>query len=108
MLVCVPVTSDGQVDPRWGRAGRVAVADVRDGTIASWHEFEVGWGELHETGTEGSHHARVARFLMEQHVEVVMANHMGEGMLNMLQKMGLQVRLGALGDARRAVTAPPA
>ena len=33
MRVCVPITDDGQVDPRWGRADRVAVADVADGEI---------------------------------------------------------------------------
>ena len=48
MRVCVPVTADGQVDPRWGRAGRVAVADVADdGQIRDWQEFVVGWGALH-------------------------------------------------------------
>jgi hypothetical protein len=26
MRVCVRITADGQVDPRWGRADRVAVA----------------------------------------------------------------------------------
>jgi hypothetical protein len=39
MMVCVPVTADGQVDPHWGRAGRVAVADVADGQIRDWQEF---------------------------------------------------------------------
>ena len=106
MLVCVPVTDDGRIDPRWGRAARVAVVDVRDGSIAGWQEFDVGWGEAHDAGAEGSHHARVARFLLDQHVEVVVANHMGDDMRHMLQKMGVEVRLGAAGDARAAVTAP--
>jgi len=63
MRVCVPITAEGQVDPRWGRADRVAVASVVDGEIADWQEFTVGWGTLHDEGTEGAHHARVARFL---------------------------------------------
>jgi hypothetical protein len=53
MKVCVPITADGQVDPRWGRAGRVAVAEVADGEISDWQEFAVGWGALHDQGTEG-------------------------------------------------------
>jgi hypothetical protein len=33
------------------------------GEIRGWQEFPVGWGTLHDQGTEGAHHARVARFL---------------------------------------------
>ncbi len=104
MKVCVPVMIDGRIDPRWGRAGRVAVADIRDGRVESWEEHEVRWDQLHDEGTEGSHHARVARFLMDHHVEVVVANHMGAGMQQMLQRIGVTLRLGAAGDARTAVT----
>ncbi len=105
MIVCVPVAGDGQVDPRWGRANRVALADVQHGAVVDWQEHEVAWGHLHDVGSEGSHHARVARFLREHHVETVMAHHMGQGMQHMLQKMGLDVRLGAAGDARSAAIA---
>ena len=34
MVVCVPVMSGGQIDPRWGRAARVAILDVEDGAVA--------------------------------------------------------------------------
>ena len=39
MRVCVPITADGQVDPRWGRADRVALAEVarRDPRLAGVH-----------------------------------------------------------------------
>jgi predicted Fe-Mo cluster-binding NifX family protein len=103
MILCVPVTSDGQVDPRWGRADRVAVADVVDGEIAAWQEIEVSWSRLHDEGTPGSHHARVVRFLREQQVEIVVANHIGDGMVRMLDTMSLPVHLGAAGAARAAV-----
>jgi len=105
MIVCVPVTSDGQVDPRWGKADWVAVADVVDGEIVSWQEIEVSWSRLHDEGTPGSHHARVVRFLREHKIEAVVANHMGEGMVRMLATMSLPVHLGAAGDARAAVLA---
>ena len=105
MIVCVPVTDDGMVDPRWGRAPTVAVADVKGGAIASWREFEVRWDEQHDLGTEGGHHARVARFLREHRVEVVIANHMGPPMAQTLERVGILVRLEARGDARRAVLA---
>ena len=103
MIVCVPVTSEGDIDPRWGRAARVAVVEVRDGELVRWEEVEVGWDQLHDVGTEGGHHARVARFLKDQRIEVVVAHHMGEPMVQMLDRMGLEVQLGASGDAGRAV-----
>jgi predicted Fe-Mo cluster-binding NifX family protein len=105
MIVCVPVTPDGAVDPRWGRAARVAIADVRDGAIAHWDEQPVGWDALHDEGTEGGHHARVARFLKSQGTQVVVAHHMGEPMEIMLGAMGVRVVFGASGDARAAVLA---
>ncbi len=103
MVVCVPVTVEGLIDPRWGRADRVAIADATANGIADWREFDVGWGTLHDVGTEGSHHARVARFLRDQHVDAIVANHMGLGMTRMLEQMGLKTYLGASGDARAAV-----
>ena len=104
-IVCVPVRPDDQVDPRWGKAGSVAIARLDGGAIAGWEVFPVGWGALHDEGTEGGHHARIARFLMGHHVEVVVANHMGPPMQRMLEQMGLTVQLGAVGDARQAVLA---
>ncbi|HYM84493.1 MAG TPA: NifB/NifX family molybdenum-iron cluster-binding protein, partial [Candidatus Dormibacteraeota bacterium] len=105
MIVCVPVNVDGTVDPRWGRAARVAVAQVDGGSIEAWQEVDVRWDEAHEQSTEGGHHARIARFLLERHVEAIVAGHMGEGMLLMLQGLGIRLELGAAGDARRAVEA---
>ena len=97
MIVCAPVTSEGMIDPRWGRADWMAVADVVDGEVVSWREVEVSWSRLHDEGTPGSHHARVVRFLREQHVEAVVANHIGDGMLRMMDTMDLA---GAPGRSR--------
>lgn len=105
MVVCVPVTVDGLIDPRWGRADRVAIAEVTGSEISNWQEFDVAWGTPHDVGTEGSHHARVARFLQDHVVEAVVANHMGPGMMHMLERMGLEVRLGAMGGARESAMA---
>jgi predicted Fe-Mo cluster-binding NifX family protein len=103
MVVCVPVTLDGQVGRSWGRADRVAVAEIAGSEVVRWQEIDVRWDVLHEEGTEGSHHARVARFLIDQKVDQVVSGHMGPGMQQMLAKMGLTVRVGASGDARSAV-----
>jgi len=103
MIVCVPVTPDGDVDPRWGRAARVAIATVDAGRITAWDEHAVAWDVLHDVGTEGGHHARVAAFLKDHGVEVVVAGHMGPPMAQMLAKMRILARTGAQGDARAAV-----
>ena len=105
MIVCVPVTGDGQVDPRWGRADRIAVAEVDDGEIRRWDEVEVSWSRLHDEGTSAQHHARVARFLRQNHIEGVVAHHVGDGMVRMMNVMKLPLFLDATGDARAAVLA---
>jgi len=91
------------VDPRWGRADTVAVADLVDGELITWREVDVSWSRLHDVGTSGAHHARVVRFLREEKVEAVVAGQIGDGMLRMLDTMGVPVHLGATGDARDAV-----
>ena len=103
MIICAPVTTDGMIDPRWGRADWIAIADVENGKVLSWNKVEVSWSRLHDEGTEGSHHARVVKFLRDQKVEAVVAHHMGDGMTRMLKTMGLPVYLGASGDARSAI-----
>jgi predicted Fe-Mo cluster-binding NifX family protein len=99
-VVAIPVTPDGLVGPSWGRAPLVAVATVSDGAVTSWAEHDVRWDVLHDEGTEGGHHARVARFLIDNEVQVVAADHMGPPMVRMLGSMGIGVVLGAGGDAR--------
>jgi predicted Fe-Mo cluster-binding NifX family protein len=105
MIVCVPVTPDGQVGGGWGRAARVAVATLDHGSIVAWTEHDVRWDALHDVATDGGHHARVATFLKDNGVEVVVAGHMGPPMQQMLMKMRIVARLGAEGDAREAVLA---
>jgi predicted Fe-Mo cluster-binding NifX family protein len=103
MIVCTTLDPDGSVGGGPGRAPLVAVADVAGGQIASWQEVTVGWDRLHDEGSEGAHHARIARFLREQQVEVFVAQHAGAGMQRMLATMGVRAVLGAHGDAREAV-----
>ncbi|MEO8208378.1 MAG: NifB/NifX family molybdenum-iron cluster-binding protein [Chloroflexota bacterium] len=105
MILCAPVTITNEIDPRWGRASRVAIVEVHDGDVVGWQAFDVAWDTLHDTGSEGGHHARVARFLQEHGVQVVVADHMGDPMAQMLTQMGIESRLGAGGDARQAILA---
>ena len=102
MIVCVPVLPDGAVDPRWGRADRLAVAEVLGGRVESWEEFQVDWSIRHDQGSSARHHARVARFLREHGVEAVVAHHVGDGMVRQLEIMKVRLILGAEGDARVA------
>src|SRR5450756_3260229 len=100
MILCAPVTSEGMIDPRWGRADWVALAEVVDGEIVSWQVVEVSWSRLHDEGAPGSHHARVVTFLREHDVEAVVVDHMGDGMVRMLDPMSLPVHMGPAGAAR--------
>jgi predicted Fe-Mo cluster-binding NifX family protein len=47
----------------------------------------------------------VARFLLDHHVEAVVAHHVGDGMVRQLGIMKVALHLGAEGDARSAVLA---
>lgn len=102
-IACIPVGPDGQVAHGWGRAAVVAVARIDDGVVSDWRTENVGWDVLHDEGPEGSHHARIVRFLQGNAVTLVVAGHMGEPMQNTLAKLGIRVVLGAHGDARDAV-----
>lgn len=108
MIVCAPVnlSSENQstIDPRWGRAHWVALAEVVAGNIQSWREIEVSWDLLHDEGTDGSHHARIAKFLKANVVELVVVDHMGDGMVRMLGTMNIPVSYNASGDARAAIS----
>jgi predicted Fe-Mo cluster-binding NifX family protein len=103
MVVAVAVTPEGTVGGGWGRASRVALASVEDGAISAWQEVEVGWDRLHDEGGEGTHHARIARFLIDHHVQRVICGHMGPGMQRMLARMGIDAVVGESGPARQAV-----
>ncbi|MDA8298075.1 MAG: hypothetical protein M0004_16135 [Actinomycetota bacterium] len=105
MIACVAIRPDGSIDTRWGRAERVAIADISDGAIRDWEELSVDWGALRDQGSNRRHHARIARFLRERNVQIIVAEHMGDGMLGMLETMGIAVRLDATGEARAAATA---
>lgn len=104
-IVCVPVTAEADIDHRWGRAARVAVARVDDGRVQSWEESDVHWDREHDEQGEGKHHAKIARFLLDHSVGAVVVDHMGEPMHQMLGRMGVDIYLGASGPAREAVEA---
>ena len=102
MIVAVPVTPEGLVDPRWGKADQVAVATVRDGAIQQCVVHQTDWQRSHDEGHHGTHHARVVRFLRDNDVEAVVIDHAGAPMLNTMQKMGLKIVLDVAGPAREA------
>lgn len=108
MKVCITLTPDGHAGGGFGRAPRVAVATVEDGAVTAWDEHAVGWDALHDEGTEGGHHARIARFLIDNGVGAVAAGHIGPPMVNQLGKMGIAVTMGVEGDARAVAVAAAA
>ncbi len=85
-----------------GKAHTMAVATITDNTIVSWDEYEVGWDALHGQGPEGTHHARIVRFMREHNIDVVITGHMGAPMLNTITKLGVKPVIDIIGDARQA------
>ena len=108
MIVLVNVTPAGQVGGGWGKAPRIAVAEVTDGAVTRWTEHDVAWDRLHDEGGEGSHHARIVRFVREHGAEVIVTGHMGPPMQHTLGKLGTRLVLGATGDAKAAALAAAA
>ncbi|MEI6649552.1 MAG: NifB/NifX family molybdenum-iron cluster-binding protein [Actinomycetes bacterium] len=104
-VACATLLPDGSIGGGWGKANTVAIAEIVEGKVAAWRVEEVGWRALHDTGTEGSHHARIVRFLNDNKVTVVATGHMGDGMQNTLGKMGVKVHLDVSGEAKSALEA---
>ncbi|MCI1675856.1 MAG: hypothetical protein LKK54_04660 [Ancrocorticia sp.] len=102
MKIAIPVTPDGQIDPRFGKAHDVAVTEVNeDGSeILSWDVHQVNWDELHDSSPHGTHHGRIVRFLIDNGIEAVIINHAGGPMMNTLSKMGMIIVTEAEGDAQ--------
>ncbi len=105
MIVATPVDAHGETAGAWGRAAHVAVADVGAQGIDAWAVYDVGWDVLHDEGTHGAHHARIARFLKEHAIQAVVVSHVGPGMVRMLDTMGIAILEAAAGDAQASVRA---
>ena len=111
MQIAIPVDDQGRTGHAWGRAHWIGLASVSgpdaDGAwqIDDWRVDEVGWDVLHDTGTEGGHHARVVRFLRDNQVGAIVVDHVGEGMRRMLASMSIPILPMVPGDARDAVVA---
>jgi predicted Fe-Mo cluster-binding NifX family protein len=105
MIVATPVTADGQSAAAWGRAHWIGVADVADGEVGAWQIHEVAWDASHDEGSHGSHHARIVRFLKEQAIQAVVVDHMGPGMVRVMETMGIPLLPATPGDARASVLA---
>lgn len=105
MIIATPVTEDGRSAAAWGRAHWIGVAEVTDGAVRAWSIHEVGWDESHDEGAHGSHHARIVRFLKEQGIEAVVVDHMGEGMVRVMNSMGIPILPASPGDAQSSVLA---
>ena len=104
MIIAVNTEGD-EVGGGLGRAATMAVADVQDGQIVSWTETPVGWDVLHDdpTSNHGAHHARIAKFMKDNKVEVIVSGHIGPPMAHTLGLMQIHMFVGAEGLAREAV-----
>jgi len=114
MIIAVNIEGD-LVGTVLGRALSMAVAEVEQGQITSWEEYEVRWDLSHDqietpTGdlpaeTIASHHARVASFMTEHQAEAVVTGTAGEPIVEILARLGIPVITDVHGDARQAAIA---
>lgn len=116
MIVAVNVAGT-LVGEGLGRAKTMALATVEDGAITAWEETDVRWDLSHDAvvsgnpapgelaASQGSHHAKIVRFMRDNHVNLVITGHVGPPMLHTLELMGIPVITGTPGDARAAVLA---
>ena len=104
MRIAMPVEGE-QVGHGWGRARVVAIVDISDGKVSGWQEDPVGWDTLHNSGTEGAHHARIVRWCRDNEITDVLVHHMGQGMVTTLTKLGLNLHQTNLPGARESVDA---
>ena len=103
MKIATPVDAAGQSAHVWGKAHWIAVAEVADGAISDWQVHEVAWDVSHDSGTHGSHHARVVTFLRDQRIDAIVVDHVGEGMQRMLATMNIPTLPATPGDAKVSV-----
>jgi predicted Fe-Mo cluster-binding NifX family protein len=108
MIVATPVTADGQSAAAWGKAHWIGVATLEDGAVTDWQVHEVAWDVSHDEGTHGSHHARIVRFLKENAISAVVVDHMGPGMVQVMETMGIPLLPASAGDAQASVLAAAA
>lgn len=105
MIIATPTTATGEAAGGWGRAHWIGIAELQDGEISAWQLHEVGWDISHDAGTHGSHHARIVRFLKEHGVQAVMVDHMGQGMQQVMAKLGIPLLPATPGDAQASIRA---
>ncbi|WP_028707394.1 NifB/NifX family molybdenum-iron cluster-binding protein [Propionicicella superfundia] len=103
MKIATPVDAAGNSATAWGRAHWIAVADVQHEHIADWQVHEVSWDVLHDSGGHGAHHARVVRFLLDNDIDGIVVDHVGEGMRRMLHRMRIPMLPATPGDAQASV-----
>ncbi len=106
MVVCVPVTQDGQVGDTWERTHDVVIARVDNATgrVDQWDEFPIRWDERPDSGGREQQHARIARFLTEHGVEQVICGYISDSVLHMLQRMDIGVVADIHGNAQEAAS----
>ena len=75
----------------------MAVADVSHGRISAWEESDVGWDRLPDESPHDVHHARMAGFLHDHGVNVVVVDHIGSCLGSALFTLDIAVHPGAAG-----------
>lgn len=104
---------NGKVNPHFGRADQMALADVEGVKITQWKVVDTPFANMHRDhdhhgGSGGhtpnpSHQSTIKQFLLDHDVDVVFVGHAGPGLQKVKDETKMNVVTGAQGDAREAV-----
>lgn len=101
--VLLVIGDDGSVSGALPSAQSVVIADVRGLDIVRWQLHQVGWDALRGTrDAEG----RIAAFVVEHHVQAIVADRLPESTRDALAAMGVAVfQRGGISARAAAVSA---
>lgn len=120
MKIAVAVLPNGMVNAHFGRADKLAFANIENGQITEWEEVSVPFAashgdhghhhdhdHQHEHGHHhaSGHHESIKDFLVESGVNLVLLDHAGPGMKLVQEQTDIKIVVGAQGNAKEAVQA---
>lgn len=105
MKIATPVLPNGMVNAHFGRAKRIAIADVENGQITEWKEIDVPFAEEHDHHNghhhdhgnhdhhhhHHGHHESMKNFMIENGVDIVLVEHAGPGMVRVFNDTDIKL-----------------
>lgn len=115
MKIALATLPNGLVNTHLGRANLISIATIEDKQIVNWEEIEVPFGENHDRHHNHEHHAHhghghdnhhhhhhehgqgynhqesIRDFMVEQGINIVLAEHSGPGIKMALENANIEL-----------------